>query len=152
MWSNHTWSLVVIWNDTTDKVWICVAKGGHQFGKLFFIECTNSSEHTSTLGSNTTTKWCIITTGHGANWNDLGISPEIWNKLIWWFLEKCTNIFIQWIHILGQPWISFIFDLAGIVSDDKIGFSFEGLLITSPRNKVMGILKIGPRISDDGCA
>lgn len=45
-----TYSLLMIWNDATNEIWVCISQGGHQFCQLFFVKLTDSSEHSS-LGS-----------------------------------------------------------------------------------------------------
>lgn len=38
--------LLMVGDDTTDKVGVGVPQGSHQFGQLFFVELSHCSEHT----------------------------------------------------------------------------------------------------------
>lgn len=40
--------LLVIRDDASDKVRVCVAQGDHQFGKLLFVQLANCPEHSFT--------------------------------------------------------------------------------------------------------
>ena len=113
--------LLVIGDDATDEVGVGVAQGDHQLAELLLVQLGDGPEHSlpgpgSELG---------IAHGLLAHAHDLGVLPHVDDEGVLRGLQLGDDVLVQRVHVLHQPLLGGVVDLAGVVDHAEVGLAPE---------------------------
>ena len=116
-----TSSLLVIRDDTTNKVRVRVAQSGHKLRQLFLVELRHGSEHTL-AGAR-----AKLRVRHGllSHANDFRVLPNLHDKGVLRRLEQFNNVLVERVHVLHEPLGGRVIHFAGVVDDGKVSHAAE---------------------------
>lgn len=114
---NFASAFFVIGNDAPDEVRVGVSERDHELGQLFLVELRNRAEHALASAR------AKLSVGEGllGHPDDLRVLPDVTHEGILRGLQETHDVLVQWVHVLHQPLVGAVINLAGVVNDGKIG-------------------------------